>query len=111
MKRFETNETSDNKTKHVTKQERVLQILTGEAIDEDGWVSRTYILREVWPSLWRDDIRKAKRNLASQICYLRRRGIVTETRSDPWADNVPYFKGARIYIRLANSRAPPGDPE
>ena len=83
------------KQKRETKRNALLRVLTSPD-DPDGWVSQNYLMREVWPKLWRDDPVKCRRNLSSQLSYLRRDGIVTETRSDPWDDRFVHR-----YIRLA----------
>jgi hypothetical protein len=76
----------------VAKHMKLLQVLA-ESQDPDGWVSVPYVTRVLWPELHGSDIRKCNRNLSCQLTYLKRRGVVTERRQDP-------YDGTR-WIRLA----------
>ena len=96
----------EKKQRNVTRQEKILQILATGSGDPEGWVSKGYLIRAVWPELWRNDIRKGRRNLSSQLTYLKRRGVVTEYRTDPWECGI-----SAEYIRLARAGPYTGDPE
>ena len=99
------NETKQNVSKHVTRQNKLLALLSSS---ESGWVARPEVLRRMWPVLFRDNPKQAKRNLACQLSYLRKRGVVTEQRRDVYANMAGQFG---VWIRLAPSRAPPAAPE
>ncbi len=98
---------NEKKQKHVTRQEKILKILASGCNDPDGWVSKAYLIRAVWPELWKDgEQHKGRRNLSSQLTYLKRRGVVTEYRTDPWECGI-----SAEYIRLARAGPVTGDPE
>ena len=96
-----TNETN-NKPKRKTKQALIVDLLEANDLPKGEWMSRNYLMRAVWPELWRKDPIKCRRNLSCQLTYLRRRGIVTEIRKDSEDDT-----GVKhVYIRLAPAEAP-----
>ena len=97
---------NEKKQRNVTRQQKILQILASGSGDPEGWVSKAYLIRAVWPELWSSDIRKGRRNLSSQLTYLKRRGVVTEYRTDPWERGI-----CAEYIRLARAGPVTGDPE
>ena len=99
---------NEKKQKHVTRQEKILRILaTGNTRDPDGWVSKAYLIRTVWPELWKNGEQvKGRRNLSSQLTYLKRRGVVTEYRTDPWECGI-----SAEFIRLARAGPVTRDPD